>query len=1054
MRRLLISLFVAICAAAVMLPGFATSISSSESSAATKMYQTTRARLAIARARGDRYFGALVAAEAGHTVQVAAAITAAGGHVDYEADDVGYLRTRIPLDAVESIAERPDVSAVDADAPITVLLPPGPTSLQPVMHTGPGAPAPNASPTHKPRTAADEGPILHPYRPQTDMGLDALRRAHPLFDGRGVTVALMDPGPDFLLPELQHAKTLDGRVVPKFVDIRVGAPSNSTDAPSIWLPVTANVNAVNGTFTYKGVTYKVPHDGDFRLLFAPNSGWYALIAQLLDPKKKLADNVSVFAILWDASTNTVWVDTDRDNDFSDERALTDYAVHHDYGIFHIPTDDADARGTIGFVVQTAPEARKLALVFGTQLHATMTAGTIAGNEDDGGRVMGIAPEAQILSIDEGGSDSSVIESAIWAERNPRVDLLCFEIISAESYGLKDGRFIESIIFDRLIRKYGKPIMYPADNDFGMSRVEETCDVPTVTCVGAYESRASYLINSGYLVPYRDNLHWVDSFGPAGNGALVPSFLAPSGWVITGPGYKASPSFDVVKGLFDLPPGYMIGGGTSQATPTATGAVAVLIGAAREMHLQISNQRVLDALKRTARYISHVPAYQQGTGLLQVDGAYNWLRRWSGKELPSIAFDAPVRTVDSFLLATPNRGVGFFEREGWVAGARSSRTITLERLTGTSNAQRFTLQLVGNDGTFVLPPNIVLPLGARVPVHFIVAPATSGAHSAILRVRSADGEIAGQTLMTVVAGEQFRSTAGYTIANRIEVPHPGPTSVFVRVPSGTQALVVRTKSSHKFLLTAYEGDGGNPLNRSNNLLASAVADVGVSQMVFRFPRPGTWELQLIDYNDQNDTGKVIVSHTVPVDLTAYLVNLSVQRTGAGGLLMMQTAAHLFGLSTTQTLAHRASYTGTIARGAQRVYDITVPSGATGIAATLTASNGNSPDLYLLDCTHGPCLLREKSTSWGNLHQLYYDAPAVGRWRLIVDGYGVRTSAGYTLQTHVLDPFAAPGQSVVQAITASLPADDPSIYYNECPPGKCGELPQRKGLNPTIFNVYVP
>ena len=50
----------------------------------------------------------------------------------------------------------------------------------------------------------------------------------------------------------------------------------------------------------------------------------------------------LFDLLWNESTNTVWVDTNQNFNFADEKPLTDYRVRHDIGVFG--KDDPKDRG--------------------------------------------------------------------------------------------------------------------------------------------------------------------------------------------------------------------------------------------------------------------------------------------------------------------------------------------------------------------------------------------------------------------------------------------------------------------------------------------------------------------------------------------------------------------------------------------------------------------------------------------------------------------------------------------------------------------------------------
>src|SRR5581483_7207737 len=262
---------------------------------------------------------------------------------------------------------------------------------------------------------------------------------------------------------------------------------------------------------------------------------------------------------------------------------------------------------------------------------------------------------------------------------------------------------------------------------GFGIVAEDGLAPLVVSVGAYQSRDSYLANWGAYVEQYDNLHWGGlSHGPSGIGQLKPDFIAPSGQISTDPGYRMGA---LRHGLFQLPPGYSIDGGTSTATPMAAGATALVLSAAKQRGLKYDATRVKAALQASARYLPRYAAHEQGSGLVQVDAAVAMLARLQTSPIITIESRAPVRTRLSDLLATPNEGVGLYEREGWKPGDRGERTVTLTRTSGAAGPMTFSLAWQGDDGTFSAPQSVTLPLNHPVPVPIMIDARSAGAHSA-------------------------------------------------------------------------------------------------------------------------------------------------------------------------------------------------------------------------------------------------------------------------------------------------------------------------------------
>lgn len=1014
----------------------------------SKLFKSTRALLALARVRGSHDFGVIIASGPGANDRVAAAILAAGGKVERQVDAVDYLRASLPLSKVEPIANLPDVVAIDADAPITDL-----------NVASSNATAASPSPSPKPaRTEKDEAPLLHPYLPGIDMGTYRLRAAHPTFDGRGATVALIDSTPDFLLPEFAHAKRLDGHDVPKIVDMLTSTDSKTEEPDySEWINMSTIVNAVGDSFSINGINYTSPKDGSFRFGYIRNTPLFqALIGKLLDPQPspKPKKNAPLFAVLWDERSNNVWVDTSNNHDFSKAAALTDYAVHHDYGTFAIRPKDAEARKTIGFVVQTDRVRHSVAILLGAGDHATGAGGSAVGAGLNHGSFDNIAPGARLLSLSPNYNSHGLIEAVIEAEQDPRVDLVCIEVISAEEYGLKDGRFTQSVIYDRLVKRYNKPILQPADNDKGLSKVEEAGIPDDVLSIGAYQSQDSYRIDAGIDVPLRDNLHFVSAYGPANNGAFKPTILAPSGYVSLGLGYEASRA---LKGVYNLPPGYQMFGGTSQATPTAAGAVAILMSAARQTGFAFTVPHLVRALENTARYLTTLPAYKQGPGLIQVDRAYAELARLASHEPDTIVLRAPIQTIVSRFLPTPDIGVGLYEREGWAPGMRGVRTLELTRTSGVRGDKQFDVELVDNDGTFVLPSLVHLKLDVPTDISATVAPLSAGVHSAILRLLDpSTGDAVLNAYLAVVAAEQFTSANNYTVMRHFTVGRPGDSSVFVNVPEGAQALRVDLQAHRQLDFEPILPDATEAGLPTNSYLGGSQINSGVFSYFFPHPQAGVWELELQDLNDTfaHEKNQQHPLRASPVELTASIIDVSATNSGSQ-LVVQSNGASIPNAIFTREAASFAQHSGVIHKGQQIVYSVDVPEGATRVGARLESTSGASSDLdlYIFDCTK-KCRLKYRTANYDGHNEASVESPARGKWKIVIDAYATpNEGTSYRYTDYVTSPLVAIhtqlGRHVGSLFSLGLIGNDMGLYDNE---EGGGPVEPRKGQNPITVTTF--
>ena len=95
-----------------------------------------------------------------------------------------------------------------------------------------------------------------------------------------------------------------------------------------------------------------------------------------------------------------------------------------------------------------------------------------------------------------------------------------------------------------------------------------------------------------LLPFCHNLLITGGYGPMGNGAFGADIISPSNYISTARGWEETRP--IAGGLYRLPPGYTIAGGTSTATPTAAGAVALLISAARQSGIRYDAFRIRPA----------------------------------------------------------------------------------------------------------------------------------------------------------------------------------------------------------------------------------------------------------------------------------------------------------------------------------------------------------------------------------------------------------------------------------------------------------------------------
>lgn len=1021
-----------------------------------RLFKDSRQSLAIARAQGRKEVSLLIAAKPAGASEVAREAARLGGDVRYREDEVGYLRVRLPIDSATELTELDAVesAAMDYDDAWPFRLGAG---------AGPGAPAlqpqagsaPPQTPAKWPPRLTDY-PLQEPYSPIKDLGAEEFRAKHPTWDGRGVTIALLDGNLDLLLPEFQTAYALDGKPIPKIADfLNVTDPRDDAEINPQWVDMKATVTSRGGKIKFGGKTFRAPRSGSFRVgLFSERrfnmDSNAAYIDQDVDRDGNPKGDDGLFGVVWDEKTNDVWVDTNRNLDFTDEKAMTDYIVRSDVGVFGKDDPSTPVRESIGFTVQTDRKNNFVSINVGVYQHATIIMGSVVGNREPKGRLQGVAPGARIVSMYYGVSNAhGLIEGLIAAFKHPLVDLVVLEqsvAIASISYLLSDGTHPISVIAQRLIDRYQKLLFVPGDNSPAFAFVAEDGLAPGAVSVGGYQSKESYRVNWGFMPENDDNLHWgALSHGPSGAGALKPDLLAPTGQMSTDPGYRMGESR---KGLYKLPPGYSVDGGTSTATPMAAGATALVVSAAKQSGVQYDAAKLKAAITGSARHIARLAAHEQGNGLIQVGAAYELLQKLQAVSPVSIESRGPVKTKLSPLLRTPNEGVGLYEREGWIAGQTGERTITLTRRSGPSEPMSFRLTWQGEEGVFSSPNSVTLPLDTPVSVPVKITARKEGAHSATLSIDhpSIPGHVH-RVLAAIVVSHRLTAENGYSIKAEVVPPTPSDVGVFVDVPPGTAALRFAVSAPGFYpTLIGPDRDGFYPC--PFDLQGQTPA-----RCAFANPQPGVWEINVASSAMRNfDPEAPDPFKPTPVTVTATAASVGLAVAPAPVALAADRSQPL-----TLTLENRLGKTAaaaasvdlgsairsraTIHQGEQHMYEVVVPKGTTSLLARVQPPKDSRADLdlYVLDCTEPEkppeapagelekgkkspmrppplCAPAVKSAEVGAGAEAEVSSPKAGRWVIVVDAFSAPDGP---VEYEYFDFFSHPGFGAIAA--ADLPEE---------------------------------
>ncbi|MEV0330801.1 S8 family serine peptidase [Micromonospora echinospora] len=721
----------------------------------------------------------MVAVRDGRTEQTGRALTALGAEVTRTESSIGYLKANVSFDDVEKVVALDDVLRVDVDELLKLedTRPDlGITATTAAVAPGTGPSAPSA------KTPAD-----NPYLPTNETTSVDFTTAHPTYDGRGVTIGIMDTGIDPTHPAL--ATTTTGEH--KLVDTVVGTSQrNFIDLlfDNTWYSMTPANRVTGPTFTDPLLrqTWTGPAE----------AGLYIQVKRI--SMSSLAG--TYLGVLYRESDQAVWVDTDQDRDFTDEELMRPFKTDRQIG--YLGTDnpatpvnervpftidvelDISSNGTDAVNINTLNEG-----------HGTHVAGIAAANGMFGGAMDGQAPGAKLVSMRAchslGCSSAALTDGMIELATVHGVDVINMSIGSSPA--LNDGQSAQALLYNRLIDETGVQMFVSAGNSgAGTNTLGDPTGADKVVSVGASVSKDTWWVNYGSRVTVAHDIMPFSSRGPREDGGFKPDITAPGAAVAPTPDWIVSAS--VAETGYTLPPGYSMMNGTSMSSPQAAGAAALLLSAAKQSGISVTPAELRNAIYSSADFHSNVDVIAQGRGQLNVQEAWKYLRKDDkGVASDEVTVSAPVCTVLSGQLRTPHRGSGLFNdcapgSGGQRVGESRSYEVTLTRTSGPAGAVRYQLRLVGDDGTFRAPKTVALTKGVPTTIQVTATPRTAGTHGAMLVVDSARTKTVEQYAMLVVEAAA-PLTVGTTWSAEGTVSRNGTMHYSVAVPAGTTSMTV-------------------------------------------------------------------------------------------------------------------------------------------------------------------------------------------------------------------------------------------------------------------------
>ncbi|MDI3480430.1 MAG: hypothetical protein PWQ97_85 [Tepidanaerobacteraceae bacterium] len=445
-------------------------------------------------------------------------------------------------------------------------------------------------------------------------------------DGCGIKVAVVDTGIDVSHPDLRN--TPDGKA--KVVDYADFTAEGLVDTKF-------SAVAMDGIISFKGKKYSVSgipsKSGTFHIGILPESQLEekGYINQDLnrDGDSRDAFGLLVADQILSGIYDTVYVDTNLNGNFSDEKPLKVYSTGHQWAYFGKDNPSTEYVEESSFVVsEISPTGAMAKLSFDGNGHGTHVAGIIGAS----GNLVGTAPGVQIIAIKALGSSGdgnwdSIAAGVNYAKKHGA------DIINI-SIGNMSSSMEEQIAQSKLFKKLnldGKTlvIMAAGNTGPGLSTVADGGDGEGVMTVGAYMSPALWEINYNVKVP-GDSIWYFSGMGPAATGSSAPSVVAPSSAVSTVAVWDSG--------------GYFLMDGTSMAAPYVSGSAALLLQEAKKEGIAVSAAKLKKALEQGARKLDGYLQIEQGNGLIDVIKAWNILKNSGSK--PSMAHRVEIKIPES------------------------------------------------------------------------------------------------------------------------------------------------------------------------------------------------------------------------------------------------------------------------------------------------------------------------------------------------------------------------------------------------------------------------
>ncbi|MEW6308088.1 MAG: S8 family serine peptidase [Bacillota bacterium] len=305
--------------------------------------------------------------------------------------------------------------------------------------------------------------------------------------------------------------------------------------------------------------------------------------------------------------DTVYVDINRNHDFTDDRSMGVYRRTFNVNWFGKP----GAPSSVAYVVADIGEGgHYVDIGFDGNGHGTHVAGIAAASGGFRGSINGIAPGARIMAIkalDSAGNGSwqDIARAMRYAARQGAhiISLSVAALSDVSAAGSEESRLI-----NELTETYGCLVVLAAGNNGpGVATVATPGSPVVALTVGGYMSPEMWLKYQGHTA-VAASLWPSSAVGPRADGAGTPAVLAPAAAVSVVPRWLSADGTAYYEG-------------TSMAVPFAAGAAALLLDAAHRKGLPVTPGTLNRALRAGAVPLPGYTSLEQGHGLINVTNAW-------------------------------------------------------------------------------------------------------------------------------------------------------------------------------------------------------------------------------------------------------------------------------------------------------------------------------------------------------------------------------------------------------------------------------------------------